>query len=111
MNHNKHFGKTIFRIATFLIILYLFDFAIGNILRIFYFRQASGVTSRITYAMEKSKAPGLIFGSSRASHHFVSDSLSASLRIPFYNAGKDGQSIFYHYAMLKVILNRYTPDI
>ena len=31
--------------------------------------------------------------------------------LSYYNAGRDGCSIFYHYAVLKSVLKRYTPKI
>lgn len=99
------------RVVAFLILLVAMDLLFGNILRKAYFSQKYGVLSRITYAIEGTHAEGLIMGSSRASHHFVTDSLTSINKMPFYNSGKDGQSIFYHYAILKCVLERYTPKV
>jgi hypothetical protein len=101
----------ILKVLSFLFLIVAFDGIIGYSLRTYYFKQSSGVLSRTTYAISSVKTPGLILGSSRASHHFISDVLSDSLKMPFYNAGKDGQSIFYHYAVLKGVLKRYAPKI
>jgi hypothetical protein len=99
------------RVIIFLLLLFVLDLAVGNMLRKAYFSQKYGVLSRITYAIDKTDAEGLVMGSSRASHHFITDSLSSFKKMPFYNMGKDGQSIFYHYAVLKCVLERYTPKI
>jgi hypothetical protein len=117
LQHQSGFFSAIFqryvliRVVAFLLLLFVLDIAVGNILRKAYFSQKYGVLSRITYAIDKTKAEGLVMGSSRASHHFITDSLTSFKKLPFYNMGKDGQSIFYHYAMLKCVLERYTPKI
>lgn len=105
------FQSKLFRVFFLFLLIIILDFGLGNILHLFYFRQKTGVLSRVTFAMEKVKTPGLILGSSRASHHYVSDSLSKALGVKFYNAGKDGQSIFYYYAVLQSVLARYEPRI
>jgi hypothetical protein len=99
------------RVIAFFLLLFVLDLAVGNILRKAYFSQKYGVLSRITYAIDKTTAEGLVMGSSRASHHFITDSLTSFKKMPFYNTGKDGQSIFYHYAILKCVLERYTPKV
>jgi hypothetical protein len=108
--HKGH-NLAILKVVAFLFLIVAFDGIIGYGLRTYYFKQSSGVLSRTTYAISSVKTPGLILGSSRASHHFISDVLSDSLKMSFYNAGKDGQSIFYHYAVLKGVLKRYDPKV
>jgi hypothetical protein len=103
--------KPLVKVLAFIIIVISLDAAVGAVLRKSYFLQRYGVLSRITFAIDHTNAPGLIMGSSRASHHFITDSLSSAKKMQFYNAGKDGQSIFYHYAVLKCLLKRYTPKV
>jgi len=99
------------KILAFALLVIAMDAGLGAVLRKGYFSQKYGVLSRITYALDKTRAEGLILGSSRASHHYITDSLSKAKNMSFYNAGKDGQSIFYHYAVLKSVLSRYTPKL
>ena len=33
------------------------------------------------------------------------------MKLSFYNAGRDGNFMFYHLAVLKGVLNRYSPKI
>jgi hypothetical protein len=61
--------------------------------------------------MDSTMADMLIIGSSRANHHYVPSVFEDSLKISFYNAGRDGNGTFYQLALLKTILNRYTPKI
>ena len=53
----------------------------------------------------------LIFGSSRAAHHYVPSILSDSLDMSCYNCGLDGNGIIYGYGKLKTITARYYPKI
>lgn len=87
------------------------DFAIGKVLRHFYFTETSGLHYRTTYSMEKTDADILIFGSSRANHHYVPEVFVDSLGLSYYNTGRDGNGIFYQTALLKSVLGRYTPKL
>lgn len=103
--------KIAFRVSAILLLVIIFDVAFGNILRHFYFTQSSGFQYRTTYAMEQTTAEVLVFGSSRANHHYVPDIFEKRLAHSFYNVGRDGQGILFHTAMLKAILKRYTPKV
>lgn len=66
---------------------------------------------RSTYAIEHTRAELLIFGASRANHHYNTTMIEERLGVAAYNTGRDGNAIFYHYAVLQSILKRYTPKI
>lgn len=105
------FKKIIINIAIVATIVFVFDFAIGRTLRYFYFKETSGLDYRTTYAMDSTKAGILIFGSSRANHHYVPEIYEDSLKMTFYNSGRDGNGIFFQTAVLKSALKRYTPKV
>lgn len=94
-----------------IIIIAFLDFTIGSTLRYYYFKQTSGLQYRTTYAIEKTTADILIFGSSRANHHYQPEMFEKRLNLSYYNVGRDGNYIFYHYAVLKAILKRYSPRV
>ncbi|HQW17127.1 MAG: hypothetical protein JNK36_02035 [Bacteroidia bacterium] len=100
-----------FKLIAFLLLLFVLDFSIGNILRHFYFKQQSGLQYRTTYSIEKTNADILVFGSSRANHHYRPDAFENQIGLSFYNVGRDGQYVFYHLDVLKAVLKRYTPKI
>jgi len=83
----------------------------GRFLRKYYFSQVAGTAYRTTYAIDSTYAELLVFGSSRANHHYVPDIFENKLKMSFYNAGQDGSSILYYYAVFKTILTRYNPKI
>lgn len=72
--------------------------------------KGGGVQSRY-YVNRESKEDILIFGSSRAKHHYVPDVIEDSLRMTCYNAGEDGNGIIYCYGVLKMVTERYAPKI
>ena len=90
---------------------FVVDHLIGSLLGYFYFKEQSGVDYRTTYSMEKTKADLLIFGSSRANHHYQPDIFEKSLGLSSYNVGEDGNTILNDYAVLKSVLARYSPEI
>lgn len=97
---------------SFLCVLLIFaDFIIGGILGHYYFKMAKGEKFSTTYSMEKTEAEILIFGSSRGTHHYVPQVFEQKLKLSCFNVGRDGNFIFYHYAILKSILKRYKPKM
>ncbi|MCZ2458010.1 MAG: hypothetical protein LC128_00150 [Chitinophagales bacterium] len=108
---NKKESKThiFIKLFSFLAILFLLDLAIGNVLRYYYFRQTSGLYYRTTYALDSTNADMLIFGASTANHHYVPVRFEDRLQLSCYNTGRDGNSIFYSFAVLQSILKRHKP--
>lgn len=107
----KPFQYFLLKLVVLFAFVFVFDFLIGNTLSYFYFRQKRGEQYLITYSIEKTKADFLIFGSSRANHHYRPNIFEKRLDLSCYNAGLDGCFILYNYAVLKAILRRYSPKI
>jgi hypothetical protein len=61
--------------------------------------------------MDSTTADLLIFGSSTANHHYYPPLFEKKLNISVYNTGRDGNTIFYNYAVLQSVLKRYIPKI
>jgi hypothetical protein len=109
MNQKKFYTKFLIRLLIFAAIVFLLDLGAGTILRHYYFKQSSGLMYRTTYAMDSTKADVIVMGSSRANHHYYPTVFEDSLNQSYYNAGRDGCRILYHYAVLQSILKRHTP--
>lgn len=101
----------LFKVLMFVFILFILDFTIGSFLRHYYFKQSIGFYYRQTYSMDKTTADILIFGSSKANHQYYPDVIEKGLKLSYYNVGRDASSIFYYYAVLKSVLQRYTPKV
>ena len=99
------------RLLFFLLIIFCLDFTFGLILKYLYYKQDSGLLYRTTYSMDSTRAQLLIFGSSTANHHYVPVLFENKMNATLYNAGRDGNSILYHYSVLTSILKRYSPEI
>lgn len=85
------------------------DRGIGLILRILYYNQQSGVYFQTTYSIDSTRADILVFGSSRARHHYVPKVFEDRLHYTCFNTGLDGSSILYNYALFSAITQRYIP--
>jgi hypothetical protein len=111
----KNIGNRYLRFGTNLLILLLLigisDQVIGKILQHCYFKQKSGLFYRTTYAMDSTTAEILVFGSSRANHHYVPEVFEDSLKMSFFNSGREGNFLLYNYAIFKTALRRYTPRV
>jgi len=94
-----------------LIIAILLDLGIGEILKLFYFRQTSGTDYRTRYSIENTRDDLLIFGASTAVHGYIPTTFETRLNLSAYNVGRDAMSILYDYAVLKAVLKRYVPKM
>lgn len=72
--------------------------------------KGGGVKSRY-YVCKESTEDILVFGSSRAKHHYVPDIIEDSLGMTCYNTGEDGNGIILCYGFLKMITQRHTPKL
>lgn len=61
--------------------------------------------------MDSTQAQVLIFGSSRANHHYDPRVISEKLEKSCYNTGRDGNFLLFNYAIFKTIILRYKPEI
>ncbi len=83
----------------------------GLLLHQLYFSVTSGAEYETTYAFTKADADIIVTGSSKARRNYNTPLISDSLHISCYNAGHDGQSLLFSYAMTKMLLSHYTPKM
>jgi hypothetical protein len=110
-NWNKSSYSSLKKILLFLFFFYILDFVTGELLKYYYFTQDSGPLYQTTFAIEGTRADLLIFGTSKANHSYNPEIFTERLKISAFNAGRDGGSIFYDFAILESILKRYSPKI
>lgn len=103
--------KFLTRITIVILVLIIADQLIGRTLRHLYFSQVAGEYYRATYTIDSTKANILVFGSSRAYHHYVPEVFEDKLKMSFYNTGRDGNYLLYNYAVFKLVTKRYNPKI
>lgn len=83
----------------------------GVVLHFMYFKQKAGPNAETTFTLTKMHDDGIILGSSRGRRNYNPKIISDSLGISVYNAGHDGQTIFYEQAIVRRALARYTPKL
>ncbi len=108
---NNHIvTKFLGKLLVLIVLVGVLDFAIGSLIEYLYFNQGNNWYTATTYAINKADEDILIFGSSRANHHYIPEILTTKTGLSCYNAGCDGQSLFYDYALLKSVLSRRKPE-
>lgn len=71
----------------------------------------SGDTYKTNSLVIKDNHDILVFGSSRACHHYDTPFLSDTLGLDVYNAGYDGNGVVLAYGLLDMVLERYQPKL
>ena len=98
------------KLLALLVLVALVDFVIGSLVEYLYFNQGNNWYTATTYVVNEAEEDILVFGSSRANHHYVPDILTDATGLSCYNAGCDGQSLFYDYALFRSVLSRRKPE-
>ncbi len=97
--------------AIFIVVLIALDQILGYAVKQIYFHQKKGPFAEMTYALDSTKADVLIFGSSRALHHYSTATIAKGLGMTCYNTGSNGQKLPYAAIMQQEVLKRYQPKI
>lgn len=103
--------KFIQRIIIFIIAIVLLDQLAGWGLNYLQNHAVGGDTGRNNYICNQTQENILIFGSSKAIHHYDPRIVEDSLHMSCYNCGNDGNGIILLYGRYKMIKERYTPKI
>lgn len=101
----------LFKIALFFAIVIACDFLIGKLFDNMVNSIKIGGQGRDNYICNQSKDDILIFGSSRAVHHYNSQILEDSLGMSCYNCGEDGEGILLNYGRYMMVKKRHQPKI
>jgi len=101
----------ILKLFVFIVIVAVVDISVGKLLEKAYFNQQQGEDALTTYAVKEVQSQMLVFGSSRAVNNFDPAVMENETGLSCFNAGRIGQSVLYHYAVLKTILKRYSPEV
>lgn len=97
----------------FLLILFtvVLDAAFGKLYNTLYFTEKSKKIDRLIHSAIGTNEEVLIFGSSRAYHHYNPDVFEKELGMSCFNVGYGGQNIFFHIALLKSAIERNKPKV
>lgn len=101
----------VIKVLLFFAIIAFIDVLWGEIMNTALATTEKGDWGRRNYIINKANEDILIFGSSRAIHHYDPRIISDSLGLSCYNCAEEGCGIMLHYPRLKAILQRYSPKI
>ena len=106
----KEFRKFIISSLIVLAIVIATDFVLGKTMRILLANTSNKEDIGKTYfSLNEVSTPIVIVGSSRASHHYVSNIIEEKLNLETYNVGRDGCFFSYNCCVVNSILDRYCP--
>lgn len=103
--------KFIIWLAAFVVAIVAVDFGFGAACRYLISHAKAGFTQSHEYVANHCEEEVLIFGSSRALHHYVPEVITDSLGMTCYNCGMDGNGIMYLYSRFLMVTNRYAPKV
>lgn len=101
--------KLIFKIFLWIAIIAALDICFGVVMGYLYMNSKGGETYKQVYITEKANEDILIFGSSRANHHYDPRIFQDSLGMSCFNCGYDGMGILINYCNFQMLTKRYTP--
>lgn len=107
----KPFYKLLRNGLIIVILLFATDRAIGSLIEHFFFNEKQGDSAVTTHGIMDANEDILIFGSSRASHHYIPELISKGTGLSCYNLGRDGMKMLYYETLLKSVLSYHTPKI
>ena len=103
--------KYIIKIAVFFLLVTIVDLIVGKTFQYLVDHARGGNNGRNNYICNETNQDILIFGSSRAIHHYNPLILSDSLGLSCYNCGQDGNGSILNYGRYQLIYQRYHPQI
>ena len=103
--------KFILHIILFCILLVCCDIVLGSGFRYLIAHAKGGDTGLCNLINNEIDDELIIFGSSRAMHHYDPSVFEDSLGLSCFNCARDGNGIILMYGVYKMISERYTPKV
>lgn len=103
--------KFLLKVGLFFLALVIVDRALGVAFTYMGEHAKGGYVGHHVYVTDKTNEDILIFGSSRAIHHYNPQIITDSLGMSCYNCGQDGNGIILFYGLWQMIKERYQPKM
>ena len=103
--------KFLLKVLLFFVLVVVMDFAWGSVFTWLRSHAKGGSTANCEYIANRCEDDIIIFGSSRATHHYVPQIIEDSLGMSCYNCGEEGNGIVLAYGRFKMLTNRYKPKL
>lgn len=99
------------RLAIFTSLVFVIDRGIGYSLSYLSKNTTGGFVGHHNYIMSETTDDILIFGSSRAAHHYNAQLIQDTLGVTCYNCGQDGEGLILSYGRWQCLKQRYHPKL
>ncbi len=103
--------RFIIRLLVFLSLMFILDRGFGVAMKYLQDHAKGGYVGHHNYILNQSNEDILIFGSSRAIHHYNPQIIEDSLGMSCYNCGQDGNGIVLFYGWWQIMKNRHLPKM
>lgn len=103
--------KFLFKTVLFFVLIAIIDVFSGKTFAYLIENAKGGDNWRNNFICNSLRDDILVFGSSRAMHHYNPVIISDSLNLSCYNCGQDGNGIILNESRYQLILQRYKPKI
>lgn len=103
--------KFILKVSVFFLVVLVFDILSGKTFSYLADHAKGGVNKHYNYICNETNDDILVFGSSRARHHYNPIIISDSLGMSCYNCGQDANGIILYYGRYQLIRQRYHPKV
>ena len=103
--------KFLIRIIILTLLVFVADRLAGYVLQTIIGKIETGGMGRDNYICNKATENILVFGSSRAVHHYNAKMLEDSLGLTCYNCGEDGNGIILNYGRMLMCKERKLPKV
>ncbi len=103
--------RFVIRLLVFLSMMFILDRGFGVAMKYLQEHANGGYVGHHNYILHQSNEDILIFGSSRAIHHYNPQIIEDSLGMSCYNCGQDGNGIVLFYGWWQLIKEHYKPKM
>ena len=103
--------KFVCKVVCFILLLAISDFLSGKMFAYMISHAKGGENWRNNFICDRVDSDILVFGSSRALHHYNPLIIMDSLNMSCYNCGQDGNGAILNYGRYQLILQRYQPKL
>ena len=103
--------RFLIRLLTFISLMFILDRGLGLVNKYLQEHAKGGYVGHHNYILHQSYEDILIFGSSRAIHHYNPQIIKDSLGMSCYNCGQDGNGIVLFYGWWQLMKDRHVPKL
>lgn len=103
--------RFLIRLLFFLSLMFILDRGFGVAMKYLQDHAKGGYVGLHNYILHQANEDILIFGSSRAIHHYNPQIIENSLGMSCYNCGQDGNGILLFYGWWRLMKERYRPKM